>query len=611
LQNGSASFSPAGHLAVPYTSIIGGLQMSVFHAHFGVVARSKGNSASKRFAYQQLSPPHSFEIGSDRVRCEFPTYGGRGLLLPSSAPDRFADCTAILSEIAAIERRHDAQEGFRIDFSLPRQVQPADQLPAAGFVLSYFAARGMAVVFDVHSPIGSDRRPQPHVHAWVAQRPLTEAGFGSKRRDWNALMRKHNGQFVRALVAGRLNLFGALRGIAFDLDHRSNARRQRPAPEQRIPRSHWEQWKRGKKVPLVDAIRARRNRGPKAFENVDPKPLGTQGNTEKPEGYTASTRSRRVVRPPWSIATNIATHPVRAYFESGHIELSGIDGCFLYRPAAIEPRSVCCLVELAVLLGWPALIVEGDQKFIDAVALAAARHPTGLGLIGARPSDQALSLIANGGAGTIAGTIHPFDWSGLCEAYLGGFTCRNDDLEFGNTVTAGMLGHDVEETPIEAQYTATVAFEIAILDTEATLRCSIRRIIQQDGRASLDPSSARPEIGSGHEATGEAIRLIDFHLGNSTEAEAMLDVGRLLASSTISRVDEDLNENVGAVEDGEVFEELLMHEARMAANGEQDDTTQDDKNDDPSPDDEQNEDDDPDLDIASDNRNNFDDEFDL
>ncbi|OKO79814.1 MobA/MobL family protein [Bradyrhizobium sp. AS23.2] len=163
--------------------------MSFSSIYYSVVLSSKGYTALARFAYQTCAAAH------DRFgRVDYRRYAGFRVggvvLLPTGASAGFAEWENFLQEAAFRETRRNAHEGRILDFALPRAVPRALLLPLAAFTLLPFVALGMSVRLDVECVTASDDEPNPHAHAWLAQRVLERDGFGLKARSWNTLFRR-------------------------------------------------------------------------------------------------------------------------------------------------------------------------------------------------------------------------------------------------------------------------------------------------------------------------------------------------------------------------------------------------------------------------------------
>jgi hypothetical protein len=230
------------------------MSSTLFHCNLGVVQRTRGGSVEKRLRYQSDTRPTRIKIPGTPINYTIATHRGGDVLLPPDAPDWMGDRKRLAQAAFEKERRIDAQEGYSLEFALPRSLHPADRMAAAAFALVPFLARGMAVAFDIHCPRASDRHEQPHVHAWMTQRLVSQEGFGPKQREWASWMRTGKGRSVRALIAARINLACAFLNAEADLDHRSSNDTGKRQPERRIHPYDWRRWRSGRFDAEVAAI---------------------------------------------------------------------------------------------------------------------------------------------------------------------------------------------------------------------------------------------------------------------------------------------------------------------------------------------------------------------
>jgi hypothetical protein len=427
-----------------------------FHCHLGVVQRSRSGTVALRLRYQQNSPPRRVRLRGTPVDYSVATFGGGAVLLPVDAPEWMSDRAALAAAVSARETRRDAQEGYAIDFGLPRALHPADRKAVAAFVLSPFVANGMVAAFDTHVPMASDGVEQPHVHAWIAQREVSHAGFGAKRRDWVAQMRMDRGRDVRALIAGRLNLACACLGARAAVDPRSTIDTLGRAPEARVPRAGWRRWKAGEHDAEVGAL-LRARQAAKAEAGV----------AEVAAGRTAAPTGRSL-SPPWLAAENES----RPYWEP------------ISCPAGpIVPSTLMALVDEAIARGWPAVLPVGDAAFVDAVCVALAWQPSEIGWVGPAPSMDAVARISRVGLGMVAEAIAPFDRTAVCQDTLMGFRTRAEAIMFDAVDRAD------PEVPELIDWRKQALTEIEGLDVDTILLASIAPDINDEADPMDNPEA--------------------------------------------------------------------------------------------------------------------------
>ena len=369
------------------------------HCHLGVIQRSRRQTAGRRIAYQSCSIHVDDVWGTADYSNRQREHRGHMILLPPDAPDTFLDPASLHSAITARGSRIDSQEGFTLDFALPREVPATQRLLLAAFALKQLVDKGMAARVDIHVPPASDGKSQPHAHAILAQSVLSERGFGRRHLGWVEIMRRDNSRYVRSLIAGRLTLGCQILGLDIRLDPRSAASRSDIDPEPRVPRSAWVAQRRGKAPAMVRDLN--QTRPSRRATRAELQELDRERQAlidELPPSVLEAGRYRRI-RPTCRFAAAYANNEVA--FENfrlainraepgqfddarfGHDPADGewmlvgqskicFDGEALTLHGQLTKRSARVLIEITELLGWPGIVVEGDTHFQQAVATAAA-----------------------------------------------------------------------------------------------------------------------------------------------------------------------------------------------------------------------------------------------
>lgn len=402
--------------------------MSFSSIHFSVVQPSKGYSAVRRFAYQTCS------TATDRFgRIDYRRYAsyrvGGGVLLPTGAPAEFAEWENFYGIAAFRETRRDGQEGRILDFALPRAVPRKLLLPLAAFALLPFVEGGMAVRLDVECVPASDGEENPHAHSWLAQRVLEQDGFGLKQRSWNALFRRNGGRYVRALVAARLTLGCAILGVEAHVDPRRNEVRGGGIPEARLPRRAFCMHNDGRHVEAVEQLKASRPLRRKA-----------QRRAAVPEAATMTVTNAAVSRVGNEDAAKLRKRYADAAEELGHeleivldassglpaVSLRGTSVVFDGRAFAIaatgNSEDAAIVARLVRRLDWPALVVEGDGRLADLMAIAAADE--GVFMVNRAPSLGARDIIARAFLGELKSAIARHDPLGVAAEFLADFAAK-------------------------------------------------------------------------------------------------------------------------------------------------------------------------------------------
>lgn len=373
---------------------------SVFHCHMSVVQRSRRNSAGKRLAYQMCLTHHDPVWGWSDYTTRRREHAGSAILLPSDTPESLMNVERFRFALTAREKRIDGQEGFTIDFGLPRAIPQEQWLRLAAFVLGPFIDEGMAAQIDIHCPKASDGFSQPHCHALLSQRVMGDNGFGRKNPNWALMMRHRNGQQVRALIAGRLTLACQLLGLDVRLDPRAARITGDLEPEQRVDRRHWVAARKQKQVPVLDELNQTRRAQRTARQQLSARDhekqmLADELPSDVLEKSNLRTLSPAFTRPvavdtkaairDFTFATNRAEP---GEFDDVVFDDIGGDPVFWLRGSAIRfdgwalslsgplnERAVDVMVAVAVLMKWPALVIEGDMKFQRAMSDASIAHP--------------------------------------------------------------------------------------------------------------------------------------------------------------------------------------------------------------------------------------------
>jgi hypothetical protein len=222
-----------------------------FGLDLGVVQRSRGQSAMKRALYQ-LRGSARLADGSVVDYSDRTDHVAHFIVAPDDAPAWAMDWTELWTRAAAAEKRVDAQEARVIELSLPRALAREDWIEIARRVAKALAKRGMVVQVDIHCPIASDGGLNPHVHFLITMREIKDGKFAQKKaRDWNKEF-YGKASVIRRDMAEVLNRYCQKRGVDYHADCRSNAERDLPPAELRLPRWNVAHYKRtGNKTPAL------------------------------------------------------------------------------------------------------------------------------------------------------------------------------------------------------------------------------------------------------------------------------------------------------------------------------------------------------------------------
>lgn len=169
--------------------------MANYHLHFNIIQASKGQNIVKEAAYcraTQLYDEKEMKTWQDLKNKAVHLHSE--ILIPENAPGWAKEMVAthqdnpdsaaekLWNKVASFEKRKNAQYARTIEFSLPLELTKEQNLILAReFLKDQFALRGMMVDWSVHW-----KENNPHVHALLTMRALTEDGFGKKIREWNS-----------------------------------------------------------------------------------------------------------------------------------------------------------------------------------------------------------------------------------------------------------------------------------------------------------------------------------------------------------------------------------------------------------------------------------------
>lgn len=200
--------------------------MAIYHLTSTIITRSKGKSAVASAAYR-----HACIMKDEKLEKTF-DYSRKlhvihsELLIPDQAPSWAKDLIdedkhhvnaaseVLWNKVEASEKRKDSQLAREIEFSLPIELSPEQNIMLAReFIQDQFVKLGMIADWSVHWEPNN-----PHVHVMLTMRDLNELGFGLKIREWNV---KILHQAWREKWGEYANLHLHRHGLDVRIDHRS------------------------------------------------------------------------------------------------------------------------------------------------------------------------------------------------------------------------------------------------------------------------------------------------------------------------------------------------------------------------------------------------------
>lgn len=166
--------------------------MAIYHFTAKIIQRSKGQNAVASAAYR-----HATRMFAEKENRNFDYSNKKNvihneLLIPTDAPSWIKDIAdeqqadtaseALWNVVEDVEKRKDAQLAREIEFALPIELSQEQNLVLAReYLRDQLVSRGMVADFSIHWEDNN-----PHVHALLSTRHLSENGFGQKAVEWNS-----------------------------------------------------------------------------------------------------------------------------------------------------------------------------------------------------------------------------------------------------------------------------------------------------------------------------------------------------------------------------------------------------------------------------------------
>ena len=212
--------------------------MKCLGAWFGVLQRTKGQSAASRSDYQRFG----FVVSGTEIKL----YGDVGdtlhlhkIFLPNGAPKYLNSAVELWSTAASAERRRDAVEARTVDVTLPQNISLKANLEISCAIAQHFANRGVGVQLDVQSSIASDGSDNIHAHLILTVRKIHADGFDRlkdrelERSFWAGRFR---GREMREFLVEIINSIAVKRGYPLQVFAESHFERGLAPPEVRLDR---------------------------------------------------------------------------------------------------------------------------------------------------------------------------------------------------------------------------------------------------------------------------------------------------------------------------------------------------------------------------------------
>lgn len=156
--------------------------MAIYHFNVKVVSRGKGASAVAKAAYisgEKIKNHYDGKVHNYRRKNEVVH---KEILLPSHAPPKFRERSALWNTVELAETRKNSQTAKHIDAALPVEISRDEQIDLVrNFCRQCFVSKGMCVDFAIHDKGDGN----PHVHILITTRRVDRDGFTLKDRSWN------------------------------------------------------------------------------------------------------------------------------------------------------------------------------------------------------------------------------------------------------------------------------------------------------------------------------------------------------------------------------------------------------------------------------------------
>lgn len=104
------------------------------------------------------------------------------ILTPDHAPERLSQRETLWNEVERREQRKDSQLCSEVMIALPAELSHSQKQDLTrAYVQAEFVSQGMIADIGYHD----FNSHNPHAHILLTMRPVNEAGFGKKARQWN------------------------------------------------------------------------------------------------------------------------------------------------------------------------------------------------------------------------------------------------------------------------------------------------------------------------------------------------------------------------------------------------------------------------------------------
>jgi hypothetical protein len=189
--------------------------MAIYHLNLKTIGRSEGRSATASAAYRAGEAIFDRRSGLLFDYTKKMGVDGAEILAPSDSPCWGFSRAELWNRVEEAEKRKDSQLCREIEFALPVELTPEQNMCLArDFIRAEFVSLGMVADLAFHKLTSHN----PHAHVLLTMRKLTADGFGPKVRDWN----EHSlCDYWRERWANYANMALAAAGKIERIDHRN------------------------------------------------------------------------------------------------------------------------------------------------------------------------------------------------------------------------------------------------------------------------------------------------------------------------------------------------------------------------------------------------------
>lgn len=147
------------------------------HTNMDIVQRSKGVSVVAKAAYNAREKITDERYGRHYDYIKKTDLVFSEVFLPDHIPIKYKYRSLLWNEIERIEKARDSQLARNLLFALPRELTDEEQQKLLKeFIKTNFTDKGMIADCNVHKPMASDKKENPHAHILLTLREMDEQG---------------------------------------------------------------------------------------------------------------------------------------------------------------------------------------------------------------------------------------------------------------------------------------------------------------------------------------------------------------------------------------------------------------------------------------------------